>query len=70
MRETTQSCEVLEGVRAVTISPPDSPSYDAPKVRFFATVGEEPEIEVVLDQPPRSYPQNCLVGVFANSPHT
>jgi hypothetical protein len=36
-------------VRSVaSTSPCDSQSYDAPRVRFSATVGEEPEIEVAL----------------------
>jgi hypothetical protein len=33
---------------AARTSPCDSQSYDAPKVRFSATVGEKPEVEVAL----------------------
>jgi hypothetical protein len=33
---------------AASTSPCDSQSYDAPKVRFSAALGEEPEVEVAL----------------------
>jgi hypothetical protein len=33
---------------AASTSPSTVRTYDAPKVRFSATVGEEPEVEVTL----------------------
>ena len=35
-------------LKAARSAPDDSRTYNGPKVHFFATIGEEPEVEVEL----------------------
>jgi hypothetical protein len=60
--EWGQGKRLVEGALSETnpyagrTSPRDSHSYDAPKVRFSATLGEEPEIEVAGEAVTQSCP--------------